>query len=106
MTKKDNCLKLPELIILKSLQLVDSRFGLEIRSAIDTEFAQKLSFSSLYPKLELLEAKGLIELEQVSETEVKASPNRKYYKLTPSGHQLLKQWEYAFNNLPDYVVLE
>jgi len=80
-----------ELLILKSLQSGHIRNGLEIRKAIETTFNQRLSFSSLYPKLEALEAKGLVAVkEENSELEKRLKTRRKYFKITGAGSKVLQ----------------
>lgn len=93
-----------EIIILKSLQSGYKRYGLEIRKAIEDSFKQKMSFSSLYPKLEVLEAKGFIKVEEDNdEPEIRERTRRKYFKITGEGKEALNQWELAYNNVSNYI---
>ncbi len=92
-----------ELLILKSLQSGHKRYGLEIRKAIEETFNQRMSFSSLYPKLEVLEAKGFIEAnEEDSESEKRLKTRRKYFRITGEGSKVLKHWENAFATVSTY----
>ena len=54
----------PELFILKSLQSGEALYGIQIRNHIEACFKRRLNFSTLYPKLDLLLAQGLIEVEE------------------------------------------
>ena len=94
-----------ELLILKSLQSGRERYGLEIRKAIEESFNQRMNFSSLYPKLELLEAKGFVtSKEDDIERPERANTRRKYFKITGEGGKALNDWENAFNNVSNYQI--
>lgn len=88
-----------ELWILKSLSAGRHRYGLEIRDAIEELFGRKISFSSLYPKLELLDAKGLIEIKEGNTSIEDAGRKRRYFAITNTGKSILEKWEDAYSDL-------
>ncbi len=97
MKKKNDNLSQPEILILKSLQSGRRRYGLEIRSAIEDSFNRRFNFSSLYPKLDLLEAKGFVESEEDEDVlKTRANSRRKYFKITAEGSKALNKWEASF----------
>lgn len=104
--KKDN-LSQPEILILKSLQSGRRRYGLEIRSAIEDSFNRRFNFSSLYPKLDLLEAKGFIESEEGEDVlKTRANSRRKYFRITAEGAKALDKWETSFDAVRAYQLPE
>ena len=82
-----------EILLLKTLQTKKELFGTQIQEQIEQAFGAKFSYSTLYPKLALLEAKGLV----ASRGETKS--RRKYYKITEEGKAKLNEWENAFASL-------
>ncbi|HET7395792.1 MAG TPA: PadR family transcriptional regulator [Gammaproteobacteria bacterium] len=55
---------------------------------------------TLYPVLRSLSASGLLD----SRVEPSVSgPPRRYYTITPAGHQVLKQWQQAWHNTRNFV---
>jgi len=106
MSKKEN-LSQPELLILKSLQSGQKRYGLEIRSAIEDSFNRRFNFSSLYPKLDLLEAKGFVKSEEGEDVlKTRANSRRKYFKITAEGSNALRNWEVSFTAVTSYQLPE
>ena len=103
MKNKSNSLSHSELLILKSLQTGQRRYGLEIRSAIEDSFNRRFNFSSLYPKLDLLEAKGYVESEEGEDIlKKRANSRRKYFTITAKGAEALEEWEKSFNAVSKY----
>ena len=106
MANKDK-LSEAEILILKSLQSGRRRYGLEIRSAIEKSFDRRFNFSSLYPKLDLLEAKGFIESEEDEDVlKTRANSRRKYFKITAEGSNALNKWETSFAAVSTYQLPE
>lgn len=105
--RKNDKLSEPEILILKSLQSGRRRYGLEIRSAIEDSFNRRFNFSSLYPKLDLLEAKGFVESEEdVDVLGTRKNSRRKYFKITAEGSNALNKWEASFAAVCTYQLPE
>jgi PadR family transcriptional regulator, regulatory protein PadR len=103
MDSKFNDLSQTEVLILKALQSGRKLYGLEIRKAIEESFGRKLNFSALYPKLELLDAKGFVKAEEGNDAPQKGTnARRKYFKITGSGSQVLSDWESAYAAVGNY----
>ncbi|MBG1265521.1 PadR family transcriptional regulator [Nostoc sp. WHI] len=103
MDTKFNDLSQAEILILKSLQSGRKLYGLEIRKAIEKTFGRAFNFSTLYPKLELLQAKGFIAGEESNDTLQKGTnARRKYFKITGTGSQVLSDWESAYTAVGNY----
>ena len=98
---KQKQLSIPEILILRSLQSGQKRYGMEIRKTIEVCFERSFNYSSLYPKLSLLEANKLIICCDNNEniTETKNILNRKYFKITIKGSKVLENWETSFASL-------
>ena len=93
----------PELFILKSLQSGEALYGIQIRNHIEACFKRRLNFSTLYPKLDLLLAQGLIEVEEREDNSPeRPSGRRKYFKITGSGRAVLLEWESSYQSLGSY----
>ena len=106
-SKNKENLSQPELLILKSLQSGKRRYGLEIRSAIEDSFNRRFNFSSLYPKLDLLEAKGYVKSEEDEDIlKTRANSRRKYFKITAEGSKVLRDWEASFTAVCEYGLSE
>ena len=107
MKKKNDKLSEPEILILKSLQSGRRRYGLEIRSAVENSFNRRFNFSSLYPKLDLLEAKGFVESEEDADVlGTRKNSRRKYFKITAEGSNVLNKWEASFVAVCTYQLPE
>jgi len=74
---------------LSLLSLLDDgpQYGLQLLENLKLKAGLELSEGTLYPLLHRLEKQGLIISEW--QIEATASHPRKYYKLTPSGHDEL-----------------
>ncbi len=104
MKNEFNHLSQTEVLILKSLQSGQKLYGLEIRKVIEQTFGRPLNFSALYPKLELLQAKGFITDEDAHDTPNKqTNTRRKYFQITDAGAQVLSDWESAYTAVGNYV---
>lgn len=107
MKNEFNNLSQTEVLILKSLQSGRKLYGLEIRKVIEQTFGRRLNFSALYPKLELLQAKGYVTDEDGHDTPLKGTnARRKYFKITGAGNQVLSDWESAYTAVGNYVPQE
>ena len=80
--------------ILTVLLRAEERYGLEILECLNLDREKilgiELGFGSLYPALNRLEKKGLIEWRWGNEDEVSGGARRKYYKITGLGERSLK----------------
>ena len=97
---KDNKKKDEEIQNLTSLDgdiltvlLARERYGLEILNKLNPSRPTPLSFGSLYPALNRLEKKGLIEWRWGDEQEETGGARRKYYKVTGLGASVLNEWQ-------------
>jgi PadR family transcriptional regulator PadR len=73
------------------LLLTQSRYGLEIRREIEegTRGRITLGVSTLYQLLRRLERKGLVKSRWEPST---LGPPRAYYKITPAGREVIRQF--------------
>jgi PadR family transcriptional regulator, regulatory protein PadR len=66
-------------------------YGLEILDQLNLDRPTEISFGSLYPALNRLEKKGLINWRWGDEQEVTGGARRKYYKMTGLGANTLRE---------------
>jgi PadR family transcriptional regulator, regulatory protein PadR len=75
--------------ILTVLKTQGEQYGLEILDYLNLErekiLGSELGFGSLYPALNRLEKKGVIEWRWGNEDEVSGGARRKYYKINALG---------------------
>ncbi|MGK7899452.1 MAG: PadR family transcriptional regulator [Xenococcus sp. (in: cyanobacteria)] len=79
--------------VLTVLKVQGEQYGLEILDCLNLDREKilgiELGFGSLYPALNRLEKKGLIEWRWGDESEVSGGARRKYYKINALGLQSL-----------------
>jgi PadR family transcriptional regulator, regulatory protein PadR len=66
-------------------------YGLEILDELNPDRPISISFGSLYPALNRLEKKGLLEWRWGDEQETSGGARRKYYRVTGLGANTLKE---------------
>ena len=74
------------LIIAVLAQLREEHYGYALRKALADQ-GMEIEESTLYPLLRRLETQGLLESEWREEDK----RNKRFYKLSPAGRQILKQ---------------
>ncbi len=97
-------LKLPEVYILKALQNGRQLFGMEIKLCIEQSCNYKMNFSSLYPKLTVLELKGLIVSTENNIPNPTRSSRRKFFKISAKGKKAIDEWELAYLSISQTVI--
>ena len=85
-----NTVGLKEARIL-SVLLSKEKYGLEIVDSLEKETGKGTSLSGLYPTLHRLEKKGFIKGRWGESTAERGGNRRRYYRLTGSGEQALKE---------------
>jgi DNA-binding PadR family transcriptional regulator len=68
-------------------------YGLEILDHLNPHRPLPITFGSLYPALNRLEKKGLLEWRWGEENEESGGARRKYYKVTGLGANVLTGWQ-------------
>jgi len=83
--------------VLTVLKTQGEQYGLKVLDCLNLDrgktLGNELGFGSLYPALNRLEKKGLIEWRWGDEDEVSGGARRKYYKINLSGLQALQAVE-------------
>jgi PadR family transcriptional regulator, regulatory protein PadR len=91
---KDEKIDLPRISALDedllTALLGHERYGLEILDQLNLGRPQILRFSSLYPALDRLDQKGLVEWRWGDEADESGGARRKYYKVTGLGAKVLR----------------
>ncbi len=85
---------------LKTLSAIldQDMYGLQIVKTIE-ESKSKLSLGTLYNVLRRLEKKGLVESYWSEETDERGGNRRRYYKITGSGKEAVKDAQIGFSKL-------
>ena len=88
-------------IVMKLLEENGRMYGYEITQKVKeiTKGELKITEGALYPALHKLEAEGVLEVE----IENVDNRLRKYYKLTETGEQYLKELQQSWKELVDAV---
>ncbi len=85
---------------LLTLMIGKELYGLQIIKAIQEAEGRKVSFSSLYPTLHRLEAKGYLEARWGDEMpEERENARRRYYRATGLGERALRETQLRRQNL-------
>ncbi|NEQ50339.1 MAG: helix-turn-helix transcriptional regulator [Leptolyngbya sp. SIO3F4] len=66
-------------------------YGLEILDQLNLDRPNELKFGSLYPALNRLEKKGLVDWKWGDEVDESGGARRKYYKVTGLGSRVLRE---------------
>lgn len=80
----------------------ESMYGYQIAKMIETkdEAVPMMKQGALYPVLRSLENSGLLESHVDPSI---TGPPRRYYRITPSGRETLKNWMEIWNHTKDFV---
>lgn len=73
------------------LLTTECRTGYSIKQMIDTSLNHfwKISYGQIYPTLKLLVERGYATVEDQAQ---EGKPDKKEYRITPEGEQVLKEW--------------
>ena len=82
---------------LYSLQILNS-----LNQQIEQLLGHKISFGTLYPALNRLEKKRLVDCSWGDENEVSGGGRRKYYRINNFGVYTLQFWENYRQNLRQF----
>lgn len=89
--KGTNLGEFQEIVLLSILILDDQAYGLKIQKEISQRLKRHLSRGALHTALSRLEEKGFLESHIGGATAERGGRRKRYYKLTASGKQSLKQ---------------
>lgn len=89
--KGTNLGEFQEIVMLSILILDDKAYGLMIQKEISERLKRPLSRGALHTALTRLEEKGYLESEVGGATAARGGRRKRYYKLTNSGKEALKQ---------------
>ena len=89
--KGSNLGEFQEVVLLSILILDDEAYGLKIQQELGTRLKRTLSRGALHTALTRLEEKGFIESRTGGATAERGGRRKRYYTLTNSGKESLKQ---------------
>lgn len=89
--KGTNLGEFQEIVLLSILILDDQAYGLKIQKEISQRLKRHLSRGALHAALSRLEEKGFLESHVGGATAERGGRRKRYYRLTASGKQSLKQ---------------
>lgn len=94
LTKFETELKRGSSVLAVLCSLRRPQYGYSLRQVL-IENGMPIEEGTLYPLLRRLEGQGVL----VSEWQINDGPPRRYYRLSPTGHALLRDLTGAWNNL-------
>lgn len=81
-----------EVVLLAILALGENAYGVPIRARLE-DAGRKTSVGALYVTFDRLETKGLIESWEGESTPQRGGRAKKYFRVTGTGHDALRQTE-------------
>ncbi len=89
--KETNIGEFQEIVLLAILILDDQAYGLKIQKEITSRLKREISRGALHTALTRLEDKGFLASEYGGATAERGGRRKRYYKLTNSGKESLRQ---------------
>jgi PadR family transcriptional regulator PadR len=81
--------RIEEIIMLSILKLGDEAYGVSIREQILKDTEEKWSFASIYPPLENLKRRGLVQRTKGEPSPERGGKSKYFYEVTSVGRQIL-----------------
>ena len=83
-----------QLVLFAVLHCAPEAYGITIRQAIESRAGRSVSVGALYTTLDRLERRGLVKSSWGEATAVRGGKRKRYYELTPGGHDALaRAWD-------------
>jgi DNA-binding PadR family transcriptional regulator len=83
-----------QLVLFAVLHKAPDAYGMTIRHAIESRAGRAVSVGALYTTLDRLERRGLVTSAWGEATAVRGGKRKRFYALTPSGHEALSRaWD-------------
>lgn len=79
-----------ELVLLATLRLGDSAYGVTIRQIVEEATRRSISIGAIYSTLDRLEKKGFISSRQGEPTAQRGGRAKRYFKLEGAGIKALR----------------
>ncbi|WP_420317073.1 PadR family transcriptional regulator [Ekhidna sp.] len=89
--KGTNLGEFQEIVLLSILILDEQAYGLKIQKEISQRLKRHMSRGALHAALSRLEEKGFLESHVGGATAERGGRRKRYYSLTPSGKESLRQ---------------
>ncbi len=81
--------RIEEIIMLSILKLEDEAYGVSIREQFLKDTGEKWSFASIYPPLENLKRRGLVQRTKGEPSPERGGKSKYFYEVTSVGRQIL-----------------
>ena len=89
-----------EILILAALiQLGDDAYGVSVRREIEERTGRSIAIGAVYTTLGRLESKGFVSSQIGEPTAERGGRAKRYFRITPSGVQALRESRSALQNL-------
>ena len=83
-----------QLVLFAVLHRAPEAYGMTIRQSIESRAGRPVSVGALYTTLDRLEKRGLLKSTWGEATAVRGGKRKRYYELTPGGHDALSRaWD-------------
>ena len=83
--------ELEQMILWTVLRLGDEAYGLAVRDHLEEQAGRSLARGAVYTTLDRLVRKGYLGSRLADSDESRAGRPRRYFRLTPSGREALKE---------------
>jgi len=91
--------ELEEVVLLIVVMLQEEAYGVAITKEIDQQLDRKMSVSAVHATLHRLAEKGFVTSHVGGATAQRGGRRKRYFKVTPSGSQVLTKIQEARNLL-------
>ncbi|MEP1097630.1 MAG: PadR family transcriptional regulator [Cyclobacteriaceae bacterium] len=91
--------ELEEVVLLIVVMLQEEAYGVAITKEIDQQLDRKMSVSAVHATLHRLAEKGFVTSHLGGATAQRGGRRKRYFKVTPSGSQVLTKIQEARNLL-------
>jgi len=88
-----------QLVMLAVLRLEGAAYGARIQREIEETAGRSVSIATVYVTMERLEQRGFVESRLADPTPVRGGKSKRYYTLTPSGLDALREARDEMNRM-------
>jgi DNA-binding PadR family transcriptional regulator len=88
-----------QIVLLAVMRLGPDSYGVSIRREIEARTGRKVSLGAIYPTLDRLEAKGLVNSRKGRPTPERGGRSKRHFTLEPIGFEVLRRAWHEFTSL-------
>lgn len=101
MTKRQNLGEFEHLLLAAALRLGDAAYGVSLKREIEDRTGRTVTLGAIYPTMDRLEARGLIQSRMGEPTAQRGGRSRRLFAVTPLGIEALERAYEVFRAIWD-----